>query len=252
MPLREELRHTGNWLFRWRSYLPLVVLVAVLVAMTTSYSYPNGNPHAATLYEALCFVVSLLGLAVRIAAVGCAPQGTSGRNTAEGQVATTVNTTGLYSLVRHPLYLGNFLMYLGIAMMPRSGWLVLTFVLVFWLYYERIMYAEEEFLRERFGEVYERWANATPAFLPRLHCLATCWRRPALPFSRRSVLKREYSGVFAMVACFAVLDAIGETRVRGELTVDPFWAALFSVTLLLYVTLIALKRRTRLLKVPGR
>ena len=252
MPLREEFRRTGNWLFRWRSYLPLAVLVAVLVAMATSYSYPNGSPRAAILYEALCFVVSLVGLGVRIAAVGCAPQGTSGRNTAEGQVATTVNTTGLYSLVRHPLYLGNFLMYLGIAMMPRSGWLVLTFVLVFWLYYERIMYAEEEFLRERFGETYERWASETPAFLPRLHCLASCWRRPALPFSRRSVLKREYSGVFAMVTCFAVLDAIGESRVRGELTIDPFWATLFGVTLVLYLTLIALKRRTRLLKVPGR
>ena len=252
MPLREEFRRTGNWLFRWRSYLPLVVLVAVLAAMMTSYTYPNGSPRAAILYEALCFVVSLLGLAVRIAAVGCAPQGTSGRNTAEGQVATTVNTTGLYSLVRHPLYLGNFLMYLGIAMMPRSGWLVLTFALVFWLYYERIMYAEEEFLRERFGEVYERWASATPAFLPRLRGLAHRWRSPALPFSRRSVLKREYSGVFAMVACFAVLDAIGESRVRGELTVDPFWAVLFGITLVLYLTLIAVKRRTRLLKVPGR
>ena len=251
MPLREEFRHTGNFLFRWRSYLPLVILVAVLVAMLR-YSYPNGSATQATLYEALCFLVSVLGLGVRIAAVGCAPQGTSGRNTAEGQVATTVNTTGLYSLVRHPLYLGNFLMYLGIAMMPRSGWLVLTFVLVFWLYYERIMYAEEEFLRERFGEVYERWASATPAFLPRLTCLASCWRRPALPFSRRSVLKREYSGVIAMVACFAVLDAIGESRVRGELTVDPFWAVLFGITLVLYLTLIAVKRRTRLLKVPGR
>ena len=71
MPLREEFRHSGNWLFRWRSYLPLVVLVPVLVAMTTSYSYPGGSPRAAILYEALCFVVSLLGLAVRIAAVGC-------------------------------------------------------------------------------------------------------------------------------------------------------------------------------------
>ena len=251
MPLREEFRTTGNWLFRWRSYLPLVILVAVLAAMT-GYTYPDGSATAATIYEALCFLVSMLGLGVRVAAVGCAPQGTSGRNTAEGQVATTVNTTGLYSLVRHPLYLGNFLMYLGIVMMPRSAWLVLTFVLVFWLYYERIMYAEEEFLRERFGRTYEEWASSTPAFLPRFTCLASCWRRPALPFSRRSVIKREYSGVMAMVACFAVLDTIGESRVRGELSVDPFWVTLFAITLALYVTLIVLKKRTRLLKVPGR
>ena len=247
MPLREEFRSNGNFLFRWRSYLPLVVLVPVLAAMT-HYTYPDGSATAAIAYEALCVVVSVLGLVVRVVAVGSAPHGTSGRNTAEGQVATTVNTTGLYSLVRHPLYLGNFLMYLGITMMPRSGWLVLTFVLVFWLYYERIMYAEEEFLRERFGETYEQWASATPAFVPRM----TGWRAPALPFSTRSVLKREYSGVFAMVACFAVLDTIGESHIRGELTIDPFWATLLIATFVLYLTLIALKRRTRLLKVPGR
>lgn len=247
MPLREEFRTNGNFLFRWRSYLPLVVLVAVLVAMTR-YTYPNGSATAATLYEALCFLVSIAGLAVRIISVGSAPHGTSGRNTAEGQVATTVNQTGFYSVVRHPLYLGNFLMYLGVAMMPASGWLVLTFVLVFWLYYERIMYAEEEFLRERFGEMYERWASTTPAFVPRL----SGWQRPALAFSTRTVLKREYSGVFAMVACFAVLDTIGMSHVHGELTIDPFWATLFVITLVAYVTLILLKKRTQMLKVPGR
>ena len=34
MALREELRKQGNWLFRWRSYLPLIMIVIVLLAMS--------------------------------------------------------------------------------------------------------------------------------------------------------------------------------------------------------------------------
>ena len=44
---------------------------------------------------------------------------------------------------------------------PRS-----SIGLVFWLYYERIMLAEEEFLRARYGKAFDDWAARTPAFLP--------------------------------------------------------------------------------------
>ena len=33
MALREELERSGNWLFRHRSYLPIVMLVPILVAL---------------------------------------------------------------------------------------------------------------------------------------------------------------------------------------------------------------------------
>ncbi|MGC9453013.1 MAG: methyltransferase family protein, partial [Oceanipulchritudo sp.] len=51
--------------------------------------------------------------------------GTSGRNTKQ-QVAYSLNTTGFYSVVRNPLYLGNFFMYLGIALFTHHWWLVLV------------------------------------------------------------------------------------------------------------------------------
>ncbi len=57
-------------------------------------------------------VISFFGLALRVIVVGHAPYGTSGRNTRE-QVADTLNTTGMYSIVRHPLYLANYLIILG-------------------------------------------------------------------------------------------------------------------------------------------
>ena len=114
------------------------------------------------------------------------------------------------------------------------------------------MFAEEEFLRGKFGERYETWAAATPAFVPRLGGLRARWRPPALPFSLRNALKREYSGLFGMVACFTALDAVGETAALGRPSADPLWVGIFLVTLVAYLALRTLKRRTRLLHVEGR
>lgn len=247
LPLREEFESSGNWLFRWRSYLPLVLFVPVLLGLR-GFTYPDGNPLMDRLWELICLGVSLIGLAIRVATVGHAPANTSGRNTAEGQVAGVLNSTGFYSVVRHPLYVGNYFMWLGVAMYPRTWWVPVFVSLAFWLYYERIMFAEEEFLRRKFGEVYERWASATPAFIPRFRQ----WRDASLPFCARTVLKREYSGIFGLVASFTAVDLVGEYMVQGRPTVDGLWRWLFATTLVLYVVLILLKRRTRVLKVAGR
>jgi hypothetical protein len=72
----------------------------------------------------------------------------------------------MYSVVRHPLYLGNYFQWLGVAMLPRNPWVAVTVSLVFWIYYERIMFAEEEYLRRSFGSEFEEWAARTPAFIP--------------------------------------------------------------------------------------
>ena len=99
--LVQEFEKQGLSLFRWRSYWPLVGLA---LAVWIVWLRPNPYPELA--WPALA--LGLLGLLVRIATVGYTPKNTSGRNTAEGQVAESINTQGMYSLVRHPLYLGNF------------------------------------------------------------------------------------------------------------------------------------------------
>jgi len=57
-------------------------------------------------------------------------------------------------------------MWLAIAMLTGNFWFVLVFSLVFWMYYERIIYAEEAFLRNNYGDVYLNWASKTPIFIP--------------------------------------------------------------------------------------
>jgi hypothetical protein len=184
---------------------------------------------------------------VRVATVGFVPKDTSQRNRARPQ-AEALNTTGFYSVVRHPLYLGNYLMWLGVALFPRVWWAPVIVSLVFWLYYERIMFAEEEYLRRRFGEAYSEWAAVTPAFLPR----PQGWRPPAERFCPLTVLRREHSGLLALIASLTALEIVREHASTGRLALDPVWSVVLGATLVLCLTVRTLKHRTRLLHVEGR
>jgi protein-S-isoprenylcysteine O-methyltransferase Ste14 len=244
MALREEFENSGKWLFRWRGYLPIAGLTIVFLAFLESKN-PSGTLDY--LWEVICVAVSFFGLAIRIYTIGHTPRGTSGRN-ARRQVASTLNTTGAYSLLRNPLYLGNLFMGLGIAMFIHLWWLPLIYILVFWIYYERIIYAEESFLREKFGDEYLNWAKTTPVFIPRFGV----YKKPAMPFSLKNVLRREYNGFFAVIVIMAILDIIGGYFYEGKMEFDVGWIVALGVSFAIWMTLRTLKKRTNLFKVDGR
>ena len=200
-----------------------------------------------TMWGLFSMFVGLLGLFSRILVVGHTPQNTSGRNTRE-QIADVLNTTGWYSVVRHPLYLGNYLMGLGISLFPFVWWMPVIYTLSFALYYERIMIAEEDFLRGKFGEDFEKWSDVTPGFFPAF----SKWDSPSLEFSFKNILRREYSSLFALVLCFTILDFIGNYLVVQRFYVVQIWIDLFWITLVAYLILRTLKRYTKILDVEGR
>lgn len=246
MPLNEDFVRQGTWLFRWRSYVPIAFLL-LLFTQIPSYQYLGGSRLLEMQWEALCVLISLAGLAVRIHTVGHAPCRTSGRNT-RCQVADVLNTSGMYSVVRHPLYLGNFLMWLGVVMFLHTWWMVLLVSAGYALYYERIMCAEENFLRGKFTAGYVEWASRTPAIIPR----PRQWRRAELPFCLRTVLRREYSGFFGLILTFAVLQVASDSAVQRRLVLDPVWMTVLGASLCLFLVLRFLKRHTAVLKVSGR
>ena len=246
MALSGELERQGNWLFRWRSYLPLLGMPVAVAAMA-SVHWPFGSFEFHQAWEILCLAVSFAGLAIRAITVGHAPIGTSGRNTTE-QVAWSLNTTGMYSIVRHPLYFGNYLIGLGAVFVPFVWWLPLLYSTAYWLYYERIMLAEEAFLQQQFGKTFEQWSNATPTFVPKL----SLWRRPAEPFSLRFVLRKEYTGLAVVVLLHTAIEISEHLVIDHRFIMEPIWKAFFAAGTSAYLLLRFLKRKTRILDVPER
>ena len=246
MALQESFEIQGNKLFKRRSWLPVLILVPG--AAWFAYLTYLRNEVMPWWLPVIFLCIGFVGLAIRIATVGHTPKGTSGRNTTQGQVAEQLNTSGIYSTVRHPLYLGNFFMWLAPALMVLDLWFVLFFCAFYWIYYERIMYAEEAFLRKKFGDAYLEWANRTPAFIPRFrnHCKST------LPFSVRNVLKREYNGFFNLILVMTAFRVLEFAIVEHRFYLDCVWIGIFAAGLLIFLVLKILKKFTNVLNVEGR
>lgn len=246
--IADSMARQGKWFFRWRSYVLLGFAPLMLAVITQPEPIETRfGATADTIFEAACILLAFFGLAVRAFVVGYVPAGTSGRNT-KRQIASTLNTTGLYSLTRNPLYLANALTCMAVAFFLQSIWFALLMALFLIIYLERIIATEEAFLSEKFGDAYRDWAGEVPAFFPRL----TGWRAPDLPFSFRNVLRREYSGLFAIVAAFFVLDQSREYLAESKMAIDPDWLAALAVGAFAYLLLRWAKKRTSLLDVSGR
>ncbi|HOD50356.1 MAG TPA: isoprenylcysteine carboxylmethyltransferase family protein [Candidatus Hydrogenedentes bacterium] len=247
MPLMEEMESSGKWLFRWRSYLPLI-LVALFLAGLQYFSYPFGSHMLDVAWEMVCLAVSLAGLGIRILTIGYARPHTSGRNTKK-QVAESLNTSGMYSIVRNPLYLGNFLVGLGPAMFLRVWWIPVIYLLLFMLYYERIVFTEEMFLRRKFGQAYLDWASRTPAFLPRWRQ----WHAAEQKFSFRKILRHEHQTLFGIIVAFYAIETVTEVEMgnwpRFDIAwPDPVWNILLAIGLVVFVVIRVLRKVTTLLR----
>ncbi len=253
MSLYETMVKHGHTMFRYRSYLPLLIIPPILIAMKESLWVEQMiGDGLEDVWVGLCFLLSLLGLAIRCYTVGYVPAGTSGRNTS-AQRAHHLNTKGMYSIVRNPLYLGNFVIILGLLLSIKVWWLVLLGAMTFFIYMERIILTEEKFLEDNYGEPYKDWRARTPVILPNL----TLWQAPDMPYSWKTVLKREYPGFIAIGAAFFITEFITDIFFEGEslrewVIDDLAWPVMLAVFLMIGLTLRYLKKHTNVLKVEGR
>lgn len=245
MLLRDRLEREGNFLFKYRGLLPILFLLGECGFLV----YSSENTSTSLFYQIFYFSVGLVGLAIRIFVVGYSPADTSGRNTLEGQKAASLNTTGAYSLVRNPLYVGNFFLWLSVALFTQNFLFLLLFICTYWLYYERIILAEEAFLQTKFKEDYNQWAIRIPAFIPQF----TRYISPTLSFSWKKVVKKEKNGLVALFALFFLLDCLQKYRLNPSFQpIDSPWALPFLISAVLYFFLKYIKRFTNWLEEQGR
>jgi protein-S-isoprenylcysteine O-methyltransferase Ste14 len=248
MALREDIEKQGSWLFKWRSYLPLLGIPVFVIAIRQSGMLETKfGDSIGDFWGSCAIIISFLGLIVRCITVGYVPRGTSGRNT-QSQVAEVLNTTGMYSISRNPLYLGNFIIVFGITLFIEVWWLAVLIWFGFWLYYERIMFTEEEFLRSKFKDQFIKWAEKTPIVIPRFRN----WEKPKLGFSFKTVLRREFSTFFSIVATFFFLEVLTNLLTQKHFLVHNSWIIFFIISLAIYLFFLTLKKKTKLLNVVGR
>lgn len=244
MPLLENFEKQGNYLFRHRGIVPLAILIPGLVLIY--YSKTEFQLIYQTtwhkFFELACLLLCLTGFFIRVITVGYAPKGTSGRNT-NMQIADKLNITGLYSIVRHPLYLGNYLMWVGICLRTFNFWFTIVVSLLYWIYYERIIFAEEQFLRNKYGDEYLQWASKTPTFIPRF----SLWKKSLLHINLKKILRQEKTSFLVLFFLFFSIEFISEWELKTIFRNEWYWTFGLILGVVTYLVLKFLQYQTGLL-----
>tara|TARA_B110000444_G_scaffold53239_1_gene49145 strand:+ start:446 stop:1189 length:744 start_codon:yes stop_codon:yes gene_type:complete len=246
MDLVQSFEKQGNYLFKYRGQFPILLFVlSVPFIYLTDYTLINYKQHNIFMFTAI--TISVLGFLVRFYTIGTTPKGTSGRNTKE-QVADVLNSSGMYSMVRHPLYLGNYLIWLGISLASFNIYFVIIMSLLFWIYYERIMFAEERFLERKFGADYLNWASKLPAFFPSM----LNYQKSDTNFSIITLLRREYASVLAAVVGFTFIEVFRTYFSTNYWGISDCTLDILVGTIITVLILRSLKHYTSLFEEKGR
>lgn len=144
---------------------PLIALAAVLIGVALDWLLP-------------AYVLTvLLGVSERIVIgvvllAGGAALAIAGRN-AFVRVGTNVNpfkpahalaTTGVYSYVRNPMYVGLALLVAGIGIALASDWTLVMLVAAALTIHFGVVKREERYLTEKFGDTYRQYIQAVPRY----------------------------------------------------------------------------------------
>jgi len=153
-----------NFFFKYRSYTPIPIGVMILF-----FSRPNNG----FVFLGLAFLIA--GESIRLWAVSYAGGITRTRKVG----APKLCSSGPYSYVRNPLYVGNMFMYLGFVFIGGAANIFLmaaTTLGFFLIQYSLIISLEEETLNGLFDANYTRYKENVPAIFPRL----TPWKNDDL------------------------------------------------------------------------
>jgi len=197
----------GNFLFRYRNRLFPPLFVLLLLPGPTLFA----NPWHAAL---LAFGVTALGQTIRALTIGLRYIKRGGRG---GRVyANDLVTEGIYGHVRNPMYVGNVLICLGVALASNRLAVALAAVPLAAFAYAAIVAAEERYLRERFGAGYEAYCRDVPRWLPNLRGMRTTLSETT--FNWRRVVVKEFGTPWGWISAIGALTLynLWRTGTLGE------------------------------------
>src|SRR3954451_5577959 len=143
----------GAVLFRHRGWLPVPFLLVPLLAR--GVMEPTNWIVGAVLIA--------LGEAIRLAGVAAAGTVTRRRSPTVQRLVTY----GIFAWMRNPLYVGNFLIWLGFIVISGVFWFIPVAIVLFAIEYTLIVRYEEGVLESIFGAEYLAYKHRTSRWFPR-------------------------------------------------------------------------------------
>jgi len=184
----------GNFIFHYRNGLfPLIYCLLIIQGPTLFGNYKTA--------AIVGFCVALLGQSIRAVTIGLDYIIRGGKD--RRVYAERLVTGGIFNHCRNPLYLGNFIIVVGVAIAANSI-IYMSIAIPFFIFaYAAIIAAEENFLRGKFGEEFNTYCRRVNRLLPNLSGLMTTLN--GMTFNWRRLISAEYGSTYIWLAAITLV-----------------------------------------------
>jgi len=175
----------GNFLFRNRNGIFPLFYLMLFVPSWEVFT----NPTTAMI---IGFSVTIIGQLVRIVTIGLVYIIRGGKD--RRVYAEDLVTTGIFSHCRNPLYVGNILILVGLGIASNSLLFMAVFTPLFLVFWQAIVLAEENYLRNKFGGQYNEYCKRVNRWLINFNGFGKTLR--SMQFKWKRVIIREYNSTY--------------------------------------------------------
>jgi protein-S-isoprenylcysteine O-methyltransferase Ste14 len=175
----------GNFLFRNRNGIFPLFYLMLFVPSWEVFS----DPVVATI---IGFSITIIGQLIRIATIGLVYIIRGGKD--RRVYAEELVTTGIFAHCRNPLYVGNILILVGLGIASNSLLFMAVFTPLFLFFWQAIVLAEENYLRDKFGEQYDQYCRRVSRWGLNLKGMGHTLN--SMQFKWKRVIIREYNSTY--------------------------------------------------------
>jgi protein-S-isoprenylcysteine O-methyltransferase Ste14 len=238
----------GSFFFRYRNALfPLVFLLSVTVLRPRLFL---GSPTVNRFVIILGMAFAGIGQLFRLMTIGWEYIHRGGK---DGKVyAQRLVKRGMYGITRNPMYVGNALIAVGMALSTCSP-VIYGLIIPFFLFvYQAIVSAEEHYLRNKFGAEYEAYCARVNRFMPSIRLIPEAFS--GMRYNSALAVRHDLSTIAGLAIGLIALPVWRTYFLEGlpeAQTAAASVVVLSSAVGLVYAPLLYLKRHKRLFHEAG-
>ncbi len=175
----------GNYIFHNRNGIfPLFYLV-LFIPSPEIFTDP-------VLAMIIGFSITIIGQLIRVLTIGLAYIIRGGKD--RRVYAEELVTTGIFAHCRNPLYVGNILILAGLGVASNSIIFNCIATPLFLFFWQAIVWAEEDYLRNKFGDAYIVYCSKANRWVPALAGIGKTMQ--SMEFKWKRVIIREYNATY--------------------------------------------------------
>jgi protein-S-isoprenylcysteine O-methyltransferase Ste14 len=220
---------------KWERYLQIVLLICAAAAIWRSGAdLQNGwGKLPEEIWEAASLAFIIMGVALRLVAFGFVD---------ENAPSVMLQTSGVYSIVRHPVLMSDALIAAGLMFGTQVWWFIALGAVVLPAYYWLAVRTRDEETARHLGAIVAWWRAETPAFSTDL----SRWDSGRTVFLLRTALERALPSMLVSSALALALEVLHDLRV-GDATLQSWpqdWEYYFATFTAVLAFAVLVKVRT--------